>query len=665
MRILLIFDDGIRLKELNRFIENTKGDKVDLFPLSSNECMITAIEDIFRSKSYNNVVRLDSGRIIHQSLKELRNRLLKWGERLGNFVIEGKTIKEILKTPDQSVSTWWFTLISEKNTLKTDVFFEIAKLEAIYGLIRETQYDICILSINNKILFSTLQGVCLRYIKNVKTIESRSDHRLYSISERFERQLNNIGILGDTIYGLLTLFRCIFRKILSRIFLGTVLRKDVSENPILFISYYPAFEIESAQRGIFKNRYAGNLQEKMKAMNLKINWLMIYVSLENQSYLDAIKWTRKFNQNRENIWLLEEFLNLRAFFNILHTWGLQWYKFIYSSRHAPSDFLSRNLCLKEGEGLLFPIWRQSLIGKIGMQGIIYYELFKLALKNFNTSSHCIYYSEMHAWEKALNSARKRNHETIITIGYQHTAISENYFHYFYHPKEIERTNEELDLPLPDILGCNGNYVYESLSKSKYPILRKLEAVRYLYLNKISEKIYGDKKNRKLLLVAGSVIKNENISLTDIVVNAFPQTVDFDICFKSHPAVPFDNIFRQRGIDIDKTGYVISNSNIAELLEKSDMVLVSTSAVSIEALAFGCEVIVPIFSNCMVMSPIADFIELYHPVSNAEEFKRTIYKIMSGFKLKTIEEYHKFVHNFWILDDELKNWESILKLNRKL
>ena len=71
---------------------------------------------------------------------------------------------------------------------------------------------------------------------------------------------------------------------------------------------------------------------------------------------------------------------------------------------------------------------------------------------------------------------------------------------------------------------------------------------------------------------------------------------------------------------------ISNANI---------VLAPTS------LVYGCEVIVPVFPNSVLMSPITNFEGFYHPVTNSEELTDIDCRINAGLNLNTSESYKQF------------------------
>jgi surface carbohydrate biosynthesis protein (TIGR04326 family) len=267
---------------------------------------------------------------------------------------------------------------------------------------------------------------------------------------------------------------------------------------------------------------------------------------------------------------------------------------------------------------------------------------------------------MHAWEKALNAAKNGINPPIRTIAYQHSSLSKNDLGYFYDRSETNRTGKTSDLPLPDILACNGKYLYDLLSESGYPNLIETEAVRYLYLDKVLSMKPVSRKGRPVLLVAGPYNRNEARALVALVSTAFPMVDQFDIWFKGHPSLPLEGIFEELGFNYLKAGFMIKHDNISEYLNDAWVVIVPTSTVAMEALAAGCEVIVPVFPDVMIMNPLADFDDHYHGVTTPQELRLAMERIIGGSFEDNIEGRRSFIRNYWNLDPSLPRWSRILE-----
>ncbi len=269
---------------------------------------------------------------------------------------------------------------------------------------------------------------------------------------------------------------------------------------------------------------------------------------------------------------------------------------------------------------------------------------------------------MHAWEKALSAAKNRKNPQIRTMGYQHACVSRNDLSSFCDKTDTVRTDNLSALPLPDVLACNGEYLYSLLSESGFPGLTQVESVRYLYMDEMLSSQITPRTGRPVLLIAGAYDRSETRALVSLVYAAFPKADRFDIWFKGHPSMPVEEIFEELAIDVAKTGYAICRDNISEYLGQAWAMLVSTSTVSIEALAFGCEVIIPFFPDTMLINPLADCEKYYHKVTCAEDLRETMGKIMEGHSLGGIDEYRQFIDSYWNIDSKLPRWTNLLNLS---
>jgi surface carbohydrate biosynthesis protein (TIGR04326 family) len=266
---------------------------------------------------------------------------------------------------------------------------------------------------------------------------------------------------------------------------------------------------------------------------------------------------------------------------------------------------------------------------------------------------------MHAWEKALNAAKENSKSGAKVIGFQYAAVSRNYLNYFYHRSETTRSSDPLQMPLPDILACNGKNNQALFESYDYPCVRGVEAVRQMYLKRVISLPIPARSAKPVLLVAGSIDQKESTALISLVQSAFPQAGKIDIWFKGHPLMPFEELFEKERIELTKTGYFICHDNITNCLQKAWAVLVPTSTVAIEALAFGCEVIVPVFPNSILMNPLADYELCYQRVTTPEELKGVLDKISNRGLHVDIDARRKFIEDYFFLNPSLSRWENLL------
>ena len=657
MEQILIFDGSFDFRHLRYPDKDVRGVHLDLFPLTSDTNLTRELMDFLSSAGCSDYQEMNSPELVRREVERIKQGVCKWSAEIGEHRIWNKSIKEWFLTPKKEVSTWWFSLLSEKNTYKTNVFLKMAQVQALDRIIKQKTYHTCWIAIGDKQLRKAVRHLGIRHhlVVNGLCIKPKND---FSRKERLEKYLKENGILGDLTYGLGILFRLIFRAVIAKLTLAPINKRDPGEKQILVVSYFPAVDIPAAEKGTFVNKYSIPIQNKLKKLKINVAWLLMYVPIGGYSYYDGLRLMKRFSGHGESLFLLEEFLTFRALSYSTISWIIQILKFIILHVKIGHDKYGFNLIVPEALPVLLPVWRQSFIGKTGVQGIVFFEMYKEVFRVFNASRYAIYYAEMHAWEKALNAAKTIHAPDMTSVGFQHVAVSQNFFHYFYDPSETVRNNKPTDLPLPDFLAGNGELMYSFLKRSNYPNLIQLEAIRQLYLND-SMKGAPLHRKRRILLVAGSTDNAETANMVRLIHSAFAGTETVEIWFKSHPRVPFQAVFNELEINAESREYVICDDDLTAALKQSTAVIVPSSTVAIEALAFGCEVIVPVFSNSMVMNPLADFDGYYHMVSSTDELEETVNRILSGYRLQTIDVYRSFVNKYWLLDPELGRWTNLL------
>jgi surface carbohydrate biosynthesis protein (TIGR04326 family) len=656
MILLFVFDSHLEIDSFSRFCEKHKIERIDIFPLTSDLRVHNKVKIALKSQGHNSICWLNTSDMIDEKVQYLREGICKWSADIGESRVKDKKLKQWFLLPGQDVSTWWFSLLSEKNTLKTNAFFQIAQIHAIQTILDTRKYDLCVIALIDKNLIKALNNVVVKL-----NIQSKILSVVYSqnLKHKGKRIFGSLGLFGDFSLGCFVLVTTFLRRCRIRRHLGSHSKRLPKSKSLLFVSYFPAVDKDAAQKGTFRNKYCLSLQDKLREMGIPIVWLFMYVPLNGYNFNDAVHLAATFAKSEANIFFLEEYLTFKYVIGSLFLWLRQSILSVYLYGAAKRSCLLSAPVGEVCEPIIRSLWRKSFCGSIGMQEILYYFIFKQVFKQISHVNDCLYCCEMHAWEKALNAAKKRESQNIRTIGFLHASVSRNNFHFFYDQSETIGEGRITDLPLPDVVVCSSQFMYSLLAESGYPKLEKAEAVRHMYLDKILSSPEKHKKNNPVLLVAGSIVKTESINLITLVNAVFPKAETFDIWFKGHPAMPFEKLFDDVGIDASECGYLINHDNISECLDSAWAVLVPSSTVSIEALAFGCEVIVPVFPDSMHMNPLADFKGFYHEVTFPEELKETMCKIANGYTLHSINEYKEFVRKYWYIDMSLSKWLELL------
>ena len=292
-----------------------------------------------------------------------------------------------------------------------------------------------------------------------------------------------------------------------------------------------------------------------------------------------------------------------------------------------------------------------------MQGIAFYETFKAMLGKWPQINQCLYLCEMLSWEKALLGAVAKYNPKIQTVGYQHTSISRNHFFYFHPSWKNGGLDARHSMPVPRILAANGRVTYELLSESGFEGLREVESLRHLHLE--TSRPSTNHRGKPVLLVAGSYNRREMENMLSLALDAFEHTQEIEVWLKGHPSCSFRDLRASFENRLHESNFRILEGDVSKYLPHAWAVLVATSTVSIEALAYGCQVLVPLFPDMICMCPLAGFEGLYESVRTPEELQC---KIASLHETKLEEErlrQNHFIKKYWHLDPSLKRWNELL------
>jgi len=392
-------------------------------------------------------------------------------------------------------------------------------------------------------------------------------------------------------------------------------------------------------------------------MQKKVTWIWMFTSGGGYCYNESLKFADNFDKNGEKNFFIEEFLSFKELALVLFLWIRQICVFMRTKKLLPERVLCENLCIPEGAIFIKNLLAESFIGWTGFLGLYYFEAYKNVFSHFPHVSHCVYYAEMHAWEKALNAAKQIKAPQVKTIGFQHANISQNLFHYFHHKDEMA-SGKTLPVPLPDIMACNGDIPLKIMAECGYPNTRKVEAIRHLYLNRYLNSAEVPGKDN-VILIAGSIDKEETKALVLLLHEAFPSPGGPNVWLKGHPSLPFKKILEELNLPQIKRDYIIKHEAISVLLKQVKILITGSSAVSLDALAAGCKVIVPVFSDTMTINPLEGFEEYYSKVSSPIELKNIIEEYLRGDSRGYLSDGKNFVSQYWCLDESLKRWEEIL------
>lgn len=653
MDVLIVFENDFNCENLLEKLKD-KQVTIHLFPLTSNYIIIERVQQNFKALPNARVNLVKSAMLINQEVVNMQSNILRWSNQLGEVQISKRSIKEWLTLPDQGGSAWWFSILSEKNAVQETIIFQIARINAIKSYLEDHPFDKCYLAIANKQLNKILKSLLKRLDITKRSIKVSSDHR--GIKAKIFDSIANLGFLGALIAAAINFLQWSRQSIYARSRFRSVANDEKSN--LLFISYFPNIDNEAAKKGIFKNKYALALQDKMSELNQPITWLLMPVYYNGHNFKSAVNLARRFIESGERIFILQQFFNFKVFTKAFVWWLRQASIGIYLFWKIDKNILTNNLTVPESVPILKYLWWHSFVGASSVRGIIFYLTYCEVFRKIPNINNCIYYCEMQAWEKACVLAKKKIASHITTLAFQHTVVARNYYNYFYDRNDTQQRHSILDFPAPDVLIANGERTYELLAESKFPKLVQAEAIRQLYLNnaRSTPKSVTDKP---ILFVGGSCDRIEMKSLISMLYTAFPAPLHFEVWIKASPVNPVEPIFKDLKIDIAHTGYKIYHNEVADLLKSATVALIANTTVALEAAANDCPVIVPVLADTMLMNPIVETSATYFQITNVEELKEMVEKLLFDMKEKTSDVNMNFIQKYWNINPDLPLWSNLL------
>ncbi|MES2218858.1 MAG: hypothetical protein V4501_10665 [Pseudomonadota bacterium] len=649
MKILMIIDgdiDSAQVNQLNNY------NQIDIFPLTSNFITLEKIRQQLQAQTEI----IDSATLINNEVEIMQKSIHDWSYELSNLSVNHKKLKNWFQLPDKGGSSWWFSMIAEKNSVQDNAYFTIAQSNAIDAFFKTNDYDACWIGLTNTRHAKIIKKIASNYVRHPKIISSVNT-LTKSLKRKLLDSINHFGMPGAFLMSFIYWILWIKDSRQARKNLPPLAQRLAQDHRFLFVSYFPNIDEEAGKTGIFRNKYALPLQEKFAELKQPVSWLLMPVYYNGHNFASSMSLIKKFCANGENIFVLQEFFTPKILAKAFWWWLRQCLLSVRLLRQINNLSLTGRLAHPACLPIIKYLWWQSFVGASGTRGILFYLTYLEVFKKLTQTKTCLYYCEMQAWEKALLLAKKQNNPAVKTLAFQHTVIMKNYFNYFYHTAEIAQTGAVGDFPLPDKLLANGTLMRSLLAESGYPNLHEAEAVRQLYISRRA-KILDTKPDLPVLLVVGSYDQVETRSLITLVYKAFPKATNFQIWFKGSPVNPVEILFNELGIDWRVANYQVLNRDVAELLQLATIALVANTTVAIEAIAFGKPLIIPLLADTMLMNPVIDTAAVYHKVTNPAQLAAQVHLLLAAQTFASTPNA-EFINSYWHLDHTIPRWTQLL------
>ena len=653
MNVLFIFDDSIDIYRMGD-LKISPGDKVYLFSLTSKAAVNEGVTKICLEAGCR-TESVDTANNINLSADKLRDRYIKFIAELPDKVRwHGKNLKEAFAI-DKYATLWWFSLIAEKNTYKTDSFFRLVQMEAIVETIKAGQIGSILYGVDSKKLHRALSAYAAKNNIRYGFLVIMADKGWKSVVKNFEKALylKHIAILA--YFATQTFLRTF--KIKHRL---ARLKRKKYDNSITVVTYYPNIDVASAKKGVFKNRFWAGLQESLEREGPNITWIAMYVQNNSVSFEDSIGYAEDFIKRGQAIFFMEEFNSILIQLKAL------WRSILKSFRFLNMEGVIRDAHIFDEYNfyeLFRDDWYASFAGSTGYAGMMYYMIFSSILSKID-SQKCLYPCEMHAWEKALLFAREAVKRDERMYSYQSGTISRMLLNYFNHPSEVSDKGP-YPIPRPDGVICNGDVPFRYMVESGWPVKDVLvgEAIRYSHLKAPMKNSYPKKR---IVLLALSISPEESNAILTLANEALKDLRDVEVWIKPHPFLNIEKVLKIAGLSAENLPFKIKKEPIEALLPDARIMVVGESGVTIEALAFGCEIITVSTPEWINMSPLKyEKSDIIKKVSSAKELRKVVEAIIAKeYEPEAVRsESSRILNDFFYLDSGSDEPSRILELLR--
>jgi len=621
VKTLFIFDNTISTNKISA-TQWAKNDMVWLFSMSAKSDRLNDIKKMLTDRGISHVV-LASAVLLNESAARVREPYINLIASLPRKVrFNARNLKEWFAI-DETLSMWWLSLVSEKNTLKSGSFNKLAQFDAIVQVVREKQVE--------KIIFGCacgkLKNALVQYARDrlltIEFVQTEPGLEWWKTAKDLQKLFYFKHLFAMFYFAITFFVRTQTVKQMTRKLNRILPTRSIDKNiKLLCVTYYPSFDITLAEKGVFRNKHYEGIQQSIEAEGKKVTWLCMFVEKSRFSLKESLAYAEKFIKNGHMLVFPEEFNSIKIQIKTLIQMFVCGTKFLRIEKDIAR---AMNLLDYNCYAIFRDEWYSSFVGSAGYFHLMFYYTWKNILSTFDVKQ-CLYNCEMHGWEKALILARENLKKNMFLLAYQHTTISPLLLNYFNAPEEF-CTNGSYKIPQPDKIICNGEAPFGYMKQSGWPEgkLEIVEAIRYGHLTKYFNSIT---KKKNIVLLVFSLNVEESSSLLSITYEALHDLEGAEVWIKSHPFLSIDDVLHFAQFKREDLKFQIKNESIEDLLTETRIVIAGQSGVSFEALAFGCELITVDTPQLINMSPLRNIkSEIIWNVSSAQQLRSRVIAIL--------------------------------------
>ncbi len=535
-------------------------------------------------------------REVNSLASEFKSEYLEWLSELPKRKIRGIPLAEHLKIED-SLSFWWFTLISEKSPLKSPGIYDVFRLRAFEQFCEKA-------SPRSPIIYFGARGdvhrTLSRWCKSVgRKYEWRLPlrHKVFSFSGVFPLRVLAFPFF---VQAMAYLLRFIFR--FAPLFLRPTIPSKFKESTLV-VTYFPNVDKKALDEGVFRSNYWGALHDVFDEMRSPIQWVWLLSGRGEMTARQVLAHRDRCNKKGaaqgQGFFVVQEFLTLKRLLWVIRRYVGQYLRGLGLSA------VREEFRLTGSQLNFYPIlaydWKASIFGHVSLSGYLWIALFAEMAERLNFPRKALYVWENQPWEMALlHALREQGCEKII--GCQHSILPPLLLRSFDSSNVYKE--KSWPLPQPDMVVTTGEFSHRLLAEQGFPDakLKIGEALRYQYLSRWQNR-RGKRANSKILLVTTGFLEEESGRQLGILQRAM-GVIGFDewkIWVKAHPFAPSQKRLGKMpdGLSLEQIDIPVS-----EALSQVDAAFIANaSTIAVESLYAGVPTAVHVSPDEMNLSPL--------------------------------------------------------------
>lgn len=647
-KILYLIDETASPEKI-KFLKIDSKDTVTLATLSWKEDLLFEFKKILENNCIVNSLAL-SKEISLNSIS-LREEFIDFISGIPEEVIfKGKSLKKFLKFPFQKFSSWWFSLISEKNPLKTDSFLQLVRLFTILETINANDYNYLYTDIDNpSLIFALADNVKSFKLRDLKTFKKPYifNYILVSILRTFKFCLD------------LFLRKYFFRSAkLTR----EKINKIAQRSEYILITDFPTLKKQNIESG-FIDRFYYPIQNALKKNKRNYCFIFNYATFDNCNTLKECSYfVRNLRGSGFAVFSIEEFITLGKLIQSAFIWSILSLKFMLILPVLSKLFVFRNINVWN---LLKKDCAVSFSGHVLFDAIFYFHLFNKIFEPFNPGDKILYLAEMQGWEKAMNCsvARNRKVKSFSTFGIQHVAVGLMNLNYFYSASELKAMDFSENVPKPDFLLCTGPMQIEVFQRNGWPKENLISwgAMRFQgHKGKTLHTPEWSRRDVPVVVVLPGMLKQAD-ELLEFVSRSFDNSSNFLITIKTHDALTLRKLKYYNKLMVNNKNFEVSNDELWCIAMRSKLMITACSSASIISIGAHCPVVVPCLSDSLMLDPMIPHTDACIRVYTPKELLKISVDIINSRHnpLNVSDADRFFEHNYKLLEcDE----DYLLSLN---